>query len=246
MEIVRRAIVKESFSLRESTSSCPCRDPRPWATVDQLTMIPRPIYPYEIWQAVTSPPTLEYVPIVGHGAVFWNQHPTFIKRSGTATRSATRQPSGDAPGGREAHARRRDPDRRHPRTGVDRPQWPRRVLEVPRPVRLEPRVHWPDGKPAKPGLIPTLEESMEQDDPRRHPRRGRRGGPVLRDLLGIEHLTIFPHLLGDPYKGRRTDGPFHAESSPSSVDCGRVRCGSSEKGIGVELAPLCGIKSTEN
>jgi len=22
----------------------------------------------------------------------------------------------------------------------------------------------------------------------------------LRDLLGFEHLTIFPHLLGDPYK----------------------------------------------
>jgi alkanesulfonate monooxygenase SsuD/methylene tetrahydromethanopterin reductase-like flavin-dependent oxidoreductase (luciferase family) len=22
----------------------------------------------------------------------------------------------------------------------------------------------------------------------------------LRDLLGLEHLTIFPHLIGDPYK----------------------------------------------
>ena len=22
----------------------------------------------------------------------------------------------------------------------------------------------------------------------------------LRDLLGFEHLTIFPHLIGDPYK----------------------------------------------
>ena len=22
----------------------------------------------------------------------------------------------------------------------------------------------------------------------------------LRDLLGFDHLTIFPHLLGDPYK----------------------------------------------
>ena len=42
--------------------------------------MPRPLYPYEIWQAVTSPPTLEYVPVVGHGAVFWNQHYSFIER----------------------------------------------------------------------------------------------------------------------------------------------------------------------
>ena len=48
--------------------------------MQELTLIPRPLYPYEIWQAVTSPPTLDYVPVVGHGAVFWNQHYAFIKR----------------------------------------------------------------------------------------------------------------------------------------------------------------------
>ena len=26
------------------------------------------------------------------------------------------------------------------------------------------------------------------------------GVAFYRDLLGLEHLTIFPHLLGDPYK----------------------------------------------
>ena len=26
------------------------------------------------------------------------------------------------------------------------------------------------------------------------------GVQFYRDLLGVEHLTIFPHLLGDPYK----------------------------------------------
>ena len=48
--------------------------------MQEITLIPRPLFPYEIWQAVTSPPTLEYVPVVGHGAVFWNQHHSFIKR----------------------------------------------------------------------------------------------------------------------------------------------------------------------
>ena len=26
------------------------------------------------------------------------------------------------------------------------------------------------------------------------------GVQFYRDLLGVEHLTIFPHLLGDPYE----------------------------------------------
>ena len=26
------------------------------------------------------------------------------------------------------------------------------------------------------------------------------GIAFYRDLLGLQHLTIFPHLLGDPYK----------------------------------------------
>ena len=59
-----------------------------------------------------------------------------------------------------------------------------------------------DGKPAKPGLIPTLDESIEQqDDPARHAgARWPRASQFYRDLLGVEHLTIFPHLLGDRYK----------------------------------------------
>ena len=57
-----------------------------------------------------------------------------------------------------------------------------------------------DGKPVQPGLIPSLEESMKQ--------RTILVGSVeevaaqvqeLKDLLGIEYLTLFPHLIGDPY-----------------------------------------------
>ena len=59
----------------------------------------------------------------------------------------------------------------------------------------------PDGKPAAPGLIPTLDESIENKTmlvgPPEHVAAEVQ---FLRDLLGFEHLTIFPHLLGDPYK----------------------------------------------
>ena len=81
MEIIRRALANESFSFHGKHFDIPVPGiPDRGSTVQSLSLIPRPNYPYEIWQAVTSPPTLDYVPVVGHGAVFWNQHYSFIKR----------------------------------------------------------------------------------------------------------------------------------------------------------------------
>ena len=58
-----------------------------------------------------------------------------------------------------------------------------------------------NGEPSPPGLIPTLDESIEN-------KTILLGTPedvaaevqFLKGLLGLRHLTIFPHLLGDPYK----------------------------------------------
>jgi alkanesulfonate monooxygenase SsuD/methylene tetrahydromethanopterin reductase-like flavin-dependent oxidoreductase (luciferase family) len=59
----------------------------------------------------------------------------------------------------------------------------------------------PDGKPAPPGLIPTLDESIDQKTILvGTPSEVAEGVAFYCDLLGLEHLTIFPHLLGDPYK----------------------------------------------
>ena len=81
MEIIRTALANERFSFSGKYFQLPQPGiPDRGETVQQLTLVPRPVFPYEIWQAVTSPPTVEYVPTVDHGAVFWNQHPTFIKR----------------------------------------------------------------------------------------------------------------------------------------------------------------------
>jgi alkanesulfonate monooxygenase SsuD/methylene tetrahydromethanopterin reductase-like flavin-dependent oxidoreductase (luciferase family) len=58
-----------------------------------------------------------------------------------------------------------------------------------------------DGKPATPGLIPTLEQSIEQKTILvGTPAEVAEEVAFFRDLLGLEQLTIFPHLLGDPYK----------------------------------------------
>ena len=57
-----------------------------------------------------------------------------------------------------------------------------------------------DGKPAKAGLIPTLETSIEQKTILLGTAADvAEGVRFYQDLLGVEHLTIFPHLLGDPY-----------------------------------------------
>ena len=174
------------------------------STVQHLTLVPRPLYPYEIWQAVTSPPTLEYVPVVGHGAVFWNQHHSFIKRFW------------DIYGERYAAAHdghELAPDEKRMLVlAVRIEDTHEKAVETATPGHDE---FWKflgpygwsrgymgeDGKPAKPGLIPTLEESIENKTiVLGTPEEVAEGVQFYRDLLGVEHLTIFPHLLGDPYK----------------------------------------------
>jgi alkanesulfonate monooxygenase SsuD/methylene tetrahydromethanopterin reductase-like flavin-dependent oxidoreductase (luciferase family) len=204
MEIIRRALDGETFSFRGKHFQIPVPGiPDRGSTVQQLSLVPRPLYPFEIWQAVTSPPTLDYVPVVGHGAVFWNQHHSFIKRFW------------DKYGETYASAH-----------GVELAPHEKRMLVVS--VRIEDTYEkaretaqaghdefwkflgpygWSrgymgaDGKPSPPGLIPTLDESIENKTILLGtPEQVADGVQFYRDLLGLERLTIFPHLLGDPYK----------------------------------------------
>jgi alkanesulfonate monooxygenase SsuD/methylene tetrahydromethanopterin reductase-like flavin-dependent oxidoreductase (luciferase family) len=57
-----------------------------------------------------------------------------------------------------------------------------------------------DGKPAPPGLIPTLEESVENRTwIIGTPEEVAEGVAYYRDLLGVTDLTIFPNMPGDSY-----------------------------------------------
>ncbi len=205
MEILHRALTQERFHFAGEHFRIPVPGiPDRGSTVQDLTLIPRPLSPFEIWQAVTSPPTLDYVPVVGHGAVFWNQHYRFIERFW------------DAYGEKYAAAH----------GGHELARHEKRMLVVS--VRIEDTMErarataqpghdefwkflgpygWSrgymgaDGRPSPPGLIPSLDESIEN-------KTILLGTPedvaaevqFYKDLLGLQHLTIFPHLLGDPYK----------------------------------------------
>ena len=203
MEIVRRSLSNETFSFSGKYFEIPVPGiPDRGATVTDLTLVPRPIFPYEIWQAVTSPPTVEYVPVVDHGAVFWNQHPNFIKRMWDRYGELHEQ---------NHHRNLARGDKRMLVVSVRVEDTHEQAMKTARnghdefwkflgPYGWSRGYMGEDGKPAKPGLIPSLEESMKQ-------RTILVGSPTevaehvqyFHDELGVENLVIFPHLIGDPY-----------------------------------------------
>ncbi|MBI4883006.1 MAG: LLM class flavin-dependent oxidoreductase [Actinobacteria bacterium] len=202
MEVVRLALAEERFSYSGKYFQFPAPGiPDRGTTVTELTLVPRPIYPYEIWQPVTSPPTIEYVPVVDHGAVFWNQHPSFIKRLWSRYGELHEQHHGRAlsPGEKrmlvvtvridDTH----EAAMRSARNGHDE------FWKFLGPYGWSRGYMGADGRPAQPGLIPTLEESMEQKTFLvGTAEEVAESVQMYRDLLGIEYLTVFPHLIGDP------------------------------------------------
>lgn len=204
MEIIRRSLDNETFSFQGKHFEFPRPGiPDRGATVQELTLIPRPIYPYEIWQAVTSPPTLDYVPVVGHGAVFWHQNYNFLKmfwEKYADTYAA-------AHGGQELAAG----EKRMLVINLRIEDTMEAALESARPGHdefwkfLSP-YGWSrgfmgaDGKPAPAGFLPTLEDSIENKTMLvGTPEKVAEEVQFLKDLLGMKHLTIFPHLPGDTY-----------------------------------------------
>ncbi len=204
MAIVRMALENESFSFSGKHFQIPVPGiPDRGSTVQTLSLIPRPLYPYEIWQAVTSPPTLGYVPVVGHGAVFWNQHYSFIKRFWDIYGEKYEQVHGVTLAAHEKRmlvvaVRIEDSYEKARATAVNGHDEFWKFLG---PYGWSRGYMGEDGKPAKPGLIPTLDESLENKTILiGTPEQVAEGIQFYKDLLGLEHLTIFPHLLGDPYE----------------------------------------------
>ena len=204
MEIIRGALDNESFAFHGKHFDIPVPGiPDRGSTVPSLTLIPRPTYPYEIWQAVTSPPTLDYVPVVGHGAVFWNQHYSFIKRFWDKYGETYERTHGIALAPHEKRmlvvaTRVEDTYEKARQTALPGHDEFWKFLG---PYGWSRGYMGEDGKPAKPGLIPTLDESIENKTILLgNAEQVAEGIRFYRDLLGVEHLTIFPHFLGDSYK----------------------------------------------
>ncbi|MEV0697498.1 LLM class flavin-dependent oxidoreductase [Saccharopolyspora sp. NPDC050389] len=203
MEVVRTALTNETFSYKGKFFELPPPDTNgPDGSVDTLTLLPGPLHPVEIWQAVTSPPTLGYAAEVGHGCVWWNQYHGFV---------------------RDQWERYAELYQQHHDVGLS--SGAKRILVLPVHIADDHETAWriggaghdefwnllapfgwsrgyrgEDGKPAKPGLVPTLEQSTDQ-------KMWAIGTPeevaetvqFHKDSLGLEHLVIFPHFPGHTY-----------------------------------------------
>lgn len=219
MEVIRTALGNEWFSFTGKYFQLPQPGiPDRGETVQRLTLVPRPLHPYEIWQAVTSPPTVEYAPSVDHGAVFWNQNPAFIKRMWDRYGELHEQ---------HHHRNLSAGDKRMLVLSVRVEDSHEEAMRTARnghdefwkflgPYGWSRGYMGDDGKPVGPGLIPSLEESIKQQTILvGTPEEVAAGVQAYKDLLGMEYLTIFPHLVGDPYsKAVEQMGRFVNEVMP--------------------------------
>ncbi len=75
MEVIKAAWYNERFSHRGKHFVFPADDiPDRGSHVNDLSLFPRPLRTVDIYQPVTSPETIEYVPRAGHTAIYWLQN----------------------------------------------------------------------------------------------------------------------------------------------------------------------------
>ncbi len=204
MEVIRLALDNETFSFHGEIFNYPASGiPDRGGFVEELTLVPRPLYPYEIWQAITSPPTLEAVPRHGWGGVMWNRHYKMMRDFWERFAEIHADTHGTelAPGEKRMLVLN---------TCIEDSY--EKAVESVRPGHDE---FWKflgpygwsrgymgaDGGPAPAGLIPTLEESLEN-------RTWLIGTAdqvaeqiawYVEHLGGIENLVLFPAMPGDAY-----------------------------------------------
>ncbi len=204
MQVMMLAMSEEEFSFKGDIFEFPPPGiPDRGGFVEKLTLVPRPLHPFETWQAITSPPSLEAVPRNGWGGVFWLKHHEFT-RQWWEKYAATYA---------DEHGRELDAGEK--RLLVLNVCIEDSYEEAKASVRNGHDEFWKflgpygwsrgymgaDGKPAEAGLIPTLEESLENktwiigtaDDVLE-------GIQSYSEALGgINDLVIFPNMIGDPY-----------------------------------------------
>jgi len=203
MEVIGRALDNETFSFHGKHFDLPPPGiPDRGGTVQELTLIPRPKYPYEIWQAVTSPATLEQVPAKGYGAVFWLRHHGFLRdaweRYGEIAERAGSKPV-DRGDKRMLVLNVRVEDTHEAAWKLARPGHDE-FWKFLGPYGWSRLYRGDDGRPAPAGLIPSMEMSIEQKTwVVGTAEEVAEGVDFYRDLVGLENLTIVPAFPGDSF-----------------------------------------------
>ena len=204
VEVIHSALDNERFNYKGEIYEFPAPGiPDRGGFVEDLSLLPRPLYPYETWQAVTSPPTLEAVPANGWGGVFWLKHHEFTKQFWTRFADRYEEVHGQAlaPGEKRllvvntCVADSYEAAVESVRNGHDE------FWKFLGPYGWSRGYMGADGKPAEAGLIPSLDESID----------GRvwlvgTADQVAEQLSwyddhlgGLDNVVFFPGMPGDPY-----------------------------------------------
>jgi len=203
VEIVDRALNHERFSFHgEHYDVPPPGIPDRGRITEELTLLPRPLYPYEEWQTVSSRETLEAVARRGVGAVWWNLAPDLLQEDWDRFAEVWESEHGTAlaPGEqRMVVLNVRVGDTTADAMAGARPGWDEHWKFLGPYGRLD-GFRRTDGSPLSPGEVPTLEDGMAQ------------GLAIVGTAeevaeqiasrlapLSADRFTIYPLCLGDPY-----------------------------------------------
>jgi alkanesulfonate monooxygenase SsuD/methylene tetrahydromethanopterin reductase-like flavin-dependent oxidoreductase (luciferase family) len=203
MNVITRALDNEQFSFHGDFFDFPPPGiPDRGGFVEQLTLVPRPIHPYEIYQAITSPPSLETVPANGFGGVMWLKNYQFMKHFWDRYGEVHDQVHGTslAPGDKRIFVICTHVEDSYEEAVVALRPGHDEFWKFLGPYGWSRGYMGADGKPAAQGLIPTLEESLEQ-------KTWLIGSPddvieglnFYKELLGFENVVVFPGMPGDSY-----------------------------------------------
>ncbi len=203
MAVITMSLDNDAFSFHGKHFDLPPAGiPDRGGTVQELTLVPRPKHPYEIWQAITSPPTLEHVPRAGYGGVFWLQHHSLIRRFWERYAELYAETHGTelARGERRMLVVNVRVEDTHEAAWASARPGHDEFWKFLGPYGWSRGYIGADGKPSAPGLIPTLEESVAQ----RvwvigTAEEVAEGIDRYRQEIGLETLTVFPGYPGDTF-----------------------------------------------
>jgi alkanesulfonate monooxygenase SsuD/methylene tetrahydromethanopterin reductase-like flavin-dependent oxidoreductase (luciferase family) len=229
MTIVTLALDNEDFSFQGKHFQLPPPGiPDRGGTVQTLTLVPRPKYPYEIWQAITSPPTLEHVPRKGYNGVFWLMHHAFLKRFWDRYAELHDETFGDTlePGAKRMFVMNVHIDDTHEKAWETARPGHDEFWKFLGPYGWSRGYMGPDGKPVQPGLIPTLEQSVEQKVwTVGTPEEVAEGLEFYRQALSLRTVTIIPQFPGETYKQADEQMTRFAEEVMPLLDSASTRAG---------------------
>ena len=205
MSVIMAAFENENFSFHGRHFQFPPPGiPDRGGTVQTLTLVPRPRYPFDIWQAITSPPTLEYVPKRGWGGVFWLKHYGYTVQWWNRFAELYEKERGEAlaPGQKRMLVLNVRVEDTHGKAWSAARPGHDEFWKFLGPYGWSRGYMGEDGRPSPTGLIPTLEQSVEQKTWLiGTAEEVAEGVAFYADALGgLEHLAFFPHFPGDTYQ----------------------------------------------